>query len=155
MSGAVSGSTIADRSFAELSAQELHDILRLRCDVFVVEQECVYPDVDGRDTEPETRHVSISDHYGAIIAYARCLSDGPDRWRIGRVVTAPTHRSSGHAATLVTHLVESLEGEIILDAQSYLLDWYTNLGFAQTGDEFLEDDIPHIPMRFESSAGKP
>ena len=149
MSGAVSGSTIADRRFNEISVHELHDILRLRCDVFVVEQACVYPDLDGRDTEPETRHIWMSADDGSVIAYVRCLQDAPGQWRIGRVVTAVEHRGSGHAATLVNHAVDSLQGEIVLDAQSYLLDWYNKLGFVQTGDEFLEDGIPHIPMRYQ------
>jgi len=148
MSGSAPGVTIVDRRFDELSALELHDVLRLRSDVFVVEQTCVYPDLDGRDTEPGTRHVWIAGSDTAVTAYARCLKDGPGQWRIGRVVTAPDHRGAGHAATLVSHLVDSLTGEIVLDAQSYLLDWYQRLGFTPDGDEFIEDGIPHIPMRY-------
>ena len=148
MSGAESGPTIADRRFSDLTTVELHGILRLRSEVFVVEQACIYLDIDGHDTEPETRHVWISGADETLVAYARRVDDGPGRSRIGRVVTAPSHRSQGHAARLVSYLVGSLEGVVILDAQSYLLDWYTNLGFAPTGDEFLEDGIPHIPMRY-------
>lgn len=153
MNGAGSGQTIADHQFTDLTTGQLHDILRLRSEVFVVEQSCVYPDVDGRDVEPETRHVWIEGPDQRVIAYARCLSDGPGRWRIGRVVTAPAHRGEGHATRLVAHLVDSVEGEVILDAQSYLLEWYNNLGFSQTGDEFLEDGIPHIPMRSSRGEG--
>ena len=79
MQEAESGLKIADRRFGELSARELHDIVRLRCDVFVVEQRCPYPELDGRDTEAGTRHVWItgnSDDADPIAAYARLLDDG-------------------------------------------------------------------------------
>ena len=142
-----SGLKIADRRFDELSARELHDIMRLRCDVFVVEQACIYPDLDGRDTEPATRHVWVAGSDTPVIAYARCLRDSDGTARIGRVVTAENHRGRGHAARLVTHLVESLEGEVVLDAQTYLLDWYVDLGFERNGENFVEDGIPHTPMR--------
>jgi len=143
---------IIDRSFEELSVWELHDIVRLRCDVFVVEQDCPYPELDGRDTEPGTRHLRI-DHDGDIAAYARALDDGVGAdhlrtVRIGRVVTSPAHRGSGLARRIVTHICETNpDAHLVLDAQSYLVEWYSALGFVASGPEFVEDGIPHVPMR--------
>ena len=76
---------IVDRSFAELTAGEFHDLVRLRVDVFVVEQACAYQELDGRDTEPATRHVWLNDELG-VSAYLRVLGDGDTR-RIGRAVS--------------------------------------------------------------------
>src|SRR3954454_11812413 len=86
-------------SFGELDAGTLYAILKLRCDVFVVEQKCIYADLDGRDTEPGTRHLWLSIG-GHIRAYLRILDDG-DHARIGRVVTAPPARGAGLAGRLV------------------------------------------------------
>lgn len=139
---------IIDKSFGDLTAREVHDIARLRSDVFVVEQSCVYPDLDGRDTEPTTRHLWIAGDDDPIAAYARCLSDESSTFRIGRVVTAPAQRGKGHAGRIVAYLLGRLDGEIILDAQTYLREWYAKLGFVPSGDEFIEDGIAHIPMRY-------
>ncbi|MFW2382224.1 MAG: GNAT family N-acetyltransferase [Acidimicrobiales bacterium] len=130
---------------AELTTVQLHDLLRLRVDVFVVEQNCPYPELDGRDLEPGTTHLWV-DIDGEIAATLRLLTD-PDCHRIGRVATAVDHRGGGHAATLVTHAIELCHGPIELDAQSYLEDWYQRFGFVQHGEEFVEDGIPHVPMR--------
>lgn len=141
---------VVSRTFAELSTSELHDLLRLRCDVFVVEQDCAYHELDGRDPEPGTGHHWIEAD-GAIAAYARTLAEPDGATRIGRVVTAPAHRGAGLAAALVAALVERFGvGEVVLDAQSHLAAWYEHLGFAITGDEFVEDGIPHVPMRLVS-----
>ncbi len=136
---------IVDRRFGRLSVLQLHDILRLRVDVFVVEQECVYPELDGRDTEPDTRHVWIQDDVG-VRAYLRVLDDQEAR-RIGRVVTRADCRSGGLAAALLHHVIESTDGPWVLDAQSYLVGWYLQRGFEVDGEEFIDDGIPHVPMR--------
>lgn len=136
---------IVDRGFAELTAAEFHDLLKLRVDVFVVEQDCAYAEVDGRDRETLTRHVWVVDDVQAV-AYLRILDDGDAR-RIGRVVTAPEARGRGLAARLVDHAVASTEGPWVLDAQSHLQDWYLDRGFTVAGPEFIEDGIPHVPMR--------
>ena len=136
---------LISRSFAELSTRELHDVLRLRSDVFVVEQACVYPDVDGRDAEPGTVHHWI-ERDGTIATYLRVLRDDGSA-RIGRVVTAPAARGDGLAARLVADVAAGIEGELVLDAQTYLTDWYRRLGFETAGDEFVDDGIPHVPMR--------
>ncbi|HWL41683.1 MAG TPA: GNAT family N-acetyltransferase [Ilumatobacter sp.] len=139
---------IHDRAFAELTVAELYDILRLRSEVFVVEQECTYLDPDGRDTDAGTRHVWTG---SPIDAYLRVLDDG-DAHRIGRVVTRPGARSSGLAAQLVEHVLATSAGPWVLDAQSYLTGWYERLGFAVAGAEYLEDGIPHTPMRRATTA---
>jgi ElaA protein len=138
---------VTSRSFDELTARQLHDIVRLRCDVFVVEQRCAYPELDGRDVEPTTGHHWIADGDLAVACYARTLVDPGEVVRLGRVVTAPPSRGRGLAAGLVQTLIERFADRmIVLDAQSHLADWYRTFGFEQSGDEFVEDGIPHTPM---------
>lgn len=130
---------------SELDPATLYAILKLRVDVFVVEQECAYPELDGRDLEPGSLMLWIEID-GAIAAHARLLTDGDDR-RIGRVVTDPRHRGAGLAAVLVHEAVRRAEGHTIrLDAQAHLQGWYGRFGFRADGPEFLEDGIPHVPM---------
>ncbi len=137
---------VEQQSFADLDAATAYAIWRLRQDVFVVEQECPYPDLDGRDTEPGTVHVVMRDG-GDVIGYARVLDDGGE-WRIGRVVLAPAARGRGLADRLMTAALEACPARpVVLDAQSPLVVWYAGLGFAVDGEEFLEDGIPHVPMR--------
>ena len=137
---------ILSKRFDELDARTFHDIVRLRCDVFVVEQQCAYAELDGRDIAPGTRHHWIADVDDVIVAYARTLDDG-GAVRIGRVVTAPQARGRGLAAVLIGHLVETADSELVLDAQSHLAGWYRRFGFETAGEEFEEDGIPHVPMR--------
>ena len=125
---------------------QLHDLLRLRVDVFVVEQQCAYPELDGRDDEPGTRHIWIPDVDSRPMGYLRVLDDGREQ-RIGRVVVAPEHRSDGLARRLLDHALEAHPGPVVLDAQTYLQGWYEQLGFRVSGPEFLEHGIPHVPMR--------
>lgn len=136
-------------SFADLTAAELYAILKLRSEVFVVEQECVYLDPDGRDAEPGTRHVWI-EHSDGVGAYLRILDDGPVH-RIGRVVTAKTARGAGLAGRLLTEALAVIgDRPSVLDAQAYLKDFYARFGYRPTGPEFIEDGIPHIPMLREA-----
>jgi ElaA protein len=135
---------ISDRRLSQLSAHELHDLLKLRVDVFIVEQACPYPELDGRDDDPSTRHVWIADERGPT-AYARLLDDGDVR-RIGRVATRFDARGEGLAGRLVDHLLATSDGPWLLDAQTRLQDWYRGRGFVVTGPEFIEDGIPHVPM---------
>ncbi len=139
---------VTSKTFGELTALELHEILKLRSEVFVVEQDCVYLDPDGRDIEPGTGHHWI-ERSSTFAAYARTLADPDGATRIGRVVTHPTHRGEGLARVLMEYLVAELDGPIVLDAQSYLVPWYESLAFAVTGPEFDDDGIPHVPMRLE------
>ena len=135
-----------EAQFDAISARVWHDIARLRTDVFVVEQECAYPEFDGRDVEPTTRHVWFEAD-GCCIAYLRVLDDGDER-RIGRVVTVRAHRGRGHAARLLEHVLASTQGPWVLAAQTYLRDWYGTFGFDAQGDSFVEYGIPHVVMRW-------
>ena len=133
-------------SFDMLDPYAVYGICKLRQDVFVVEQECAYADLDGRDVDPETRHVllMIDD---ALLGYARVLDDG-DAWRIGRVLLAPDARGRGWADPIMdTALQVCQDRDVVLDAQSPLAGWYATFGFEVTGEEFLDDGIPHLPMR--------
>jgi len=132
-------------AFAELDAGTLYELLKLRAEVFVVEQECAYLDLDGRDPEPGTRHLWFSDAAG-VTTYLRILDDG-DVQRIGRVVTAARARGAGLAGRLLLEALTVIgDRPIVLDAQAHLVGFYGRYGFQQTGPEYLEDGIPHIPM---------
>jgi ElaA protein len=139
--------TLRTACFADLTTAELYALLRLRVDVFVVEQDCPYPELDGRDTEPGTFHVWYGDGDGRPLAYLRVLDDGGVA-RIGRVVTDPAARGGGLGGRLVADALELVgERECVLDAQAHLTGFYGRYGFEATGPEFLEDGIPHVPMR--------
>lgn len=139
----------------DLTLDQLHAILALRVAVFVVEQECPYQEIDGRDLEPETRHVWIEDGNG-IAAYIRILSDpanGPTARRIGRVVTRPDRRGEQLSSSLIQASLEQLGAiDTRLEAQSHLTDYYRGFGYEPDGPEFIEDGIPHTPMSRLASA---
>lgn len=131
-------------SFGSLDARTFHDLVRLRVDVFVVEQRCAYPELDGRDTDPSTVHVWVGD---PPAGYLRLLTEPDGTRRIGRVCVSAGHRGSGLAGQLVATGLE-LAGEhvVVLDAQAHLEDWYAQRGFVRSGAAFVEDGIPHVPM---------
>jgi ElaA protein len=130
-----------------IDPETLYAILKLRVDVFVVEQECAYPELDGRDAEPGAWLLWAS-NADAVAGTLRLLVDPDGRARIGRVATAVDHRGSGVAAKLITAAIDQAgDREIVLDAQSHLQLWYERFGFVQTGEEYLDDGIPHVPMR--------
>jgi ElaA protein len=132
-------------SFAELDSRTAYLLWQLREAVFVVEQQCPYPELDGRDLEPATRHVWAS-YGGQPIACLRVLDDGSHA-RIGRVCVAIEHRSRGLAATLMRAALEVAgDRPSRLSAQSHLVAWYQRLGYTTDGPEFLEDGIAHVPM---------
>lgn len=135
--------------FADLPAGTAYRIWALRADVFVVEQNCPYADLDGRDLEPSTRQVWAEDEDGTVVATLRVLDDHDGEVaRIGRVATAPAFRGRGLAARLMTAAHELAgERDSVLDAQSHLADWYARFGYARNGLDFIEDGIPHTPMR--------
>lgn len=156
----------------QLSPLELYGILQLRSRVFVVEQECLYTDMDGLDLLPGTQHLLLpadepgprpaADAHGGTggwssepLAYARILplevADGPaarDGARsVGRVVTSPDGRGRGLGRRLLDEVVRLFgHGDLTLNAQSHLRDYYGRAGFRVSGPEFLEDGIPHLPM---------
>ena len=130
----------------EVAPRTLYAILRLRVDVFVVEQECPYPELDGRDGEAGALLLWVEDA-GRILGTARLLRDADGRARIGRVVVAPPARGTGLAGVLLERALE-LAGDVdvVLDAQSHLERLYARHGFVVDGPEFVEDGIPHLPM---------
>ncbi|MFC8598894.1 GNAT family N-acetyltransferase [Isoptericola sp. NPDC057191] len=137
----------------ELDARTGYEAWRLRQDVFVVEQDCAYPDLDGRDAEPTTRHVVLLDGAddGRVVATARVLDDG-DVQRIGRVVCHPDARGTGASGVLMRAALDvatttAPHADVVLGAQSPLTGWYGTFGFEPDGPEYLEDEIPHTPMR--------
>ena len=133
-------------SFADLDTTTLYALLKLRSDVFVVEQQCAYADVDGRDTEPGTRHVWLSRDRD-VLAYLRILADDGTE-RIGRVVVAKTERGAGHAGRLLAHALTVIGNrDSVLEAQAQLVGFYQRYGYTATGPQYLEDGIVHVPMR--------
>lgn len=141
--------------FDELSAQQLYDVLALRSQVFIVEQNCVFLDIDGLD--PQTWHLLGTGDDGALRAYARLIPPGlkaPDAL-IGRVVTAPASRGGGTGRALMTEAIAQCERlwpahPITLHAQAHLERFYASFGFASIGEQYMEDGISHQEMRKET-----
>ena len=141
------------KRFEELTVDELYDILKLRVDVFVVEQNCPYPEIDGKDRFGF--HVIMRDEQG-IAAYLRALEPGvsfPEA-ALGRVITAPDRRRCGLGSRLLEEGIRVVRQNmdtpgIRIEAQVYARAFYEAQGFVQTSGEFLEDGIPHIQMFLE------
>jgi ElaA protein len=144
-------------AFDELDSRTAYLLWQLREQVFVVEQECPYLDLDGRDLEPGTRHLWAEED-GRPVAYLRVLEDtgdaeGTEGTRIGRVLVDGGRRGRGLAKRLMEAALDVVGGRPCrLDAQSYLVEWYRGLGFEPSGHEFVEDGIPHVPMRLAQSS---
>ena len=134
-------------AFAELDAAALYELLRLRSEVFVVEQACVFLDLDGRDEEPAAIHLWL-ERDGRMVGYARILP-GAEGTELGRVVTPLAERGTGLGARLMREAMARIDGPIRVKAQARLADWYERFGFEVVGQPFLEDGIPHVPMRFD------
>jgi ElaA protein len=158
--------------FSELTTYELYSIMALRQEVFVVEQNCPYLDADGKDLEgfhllgyadlPEKgeslrgtkQSGSSADDFSGLLAYTRLLPKGVayDNYAsIGRVINAPKVRRRGVGKVLMEESIRQMarlfpNDTVKIGAQSYLLNFYGDLGFISTGDEYLEDDIPHTAM---------
>jgi len=148
----VDSSEIVSRAFSELDPETAYRLWRLRADVFVVEQDCVYPDLDGRDLEPGTRHVFAHED-GGPTAYLRILAEPDGVARIGRVCVAPTHRSAGLAGRLMRAALDEIgDGASVLGAQAHLREWYERFGYVVDGPEYDEDGILHVPMRRPATA---
>jgi ElaA protein len=146
-------------AFDDLPARTAYDVWRLRQQVFVVEQDCPYPDLDGRDLEPTTRHVVLLDEDAEpdaqVVGTLRVLDDG-DWARIGRVVVAPAARGRGLATVLMDEAMAVCgDREVRLDAQTGLTGFYEGYGFEVTGPEFDEDGVMHVPMRRISGPRRP
>ena len=138
------------RRFADLDPRVAYALWALRSRVFVVEQQAVYLDLDGRDIEPGTWHVWCAGPAGVPVATLRVLEDGGEL-RVGRVATEEAHRGRGLAAAMMREVLSRWgSAPVVLDAQTYLEGWYAGFGFLVTGPEFADEDgIPHVPMRRE------
>jgi len=138
---------------SDLGKEQLYALLKLRSEVFVVEQKCAYPDLDGQDLDGDTHHLMGWDN-DQLVAYLRLLdpqSQGGDVV-IGRVVTAPAGRGKGLGHKMMEQALKQAEKHwpqvpIYLSAQAHLQGYYGRYGFVVAGEEYLEDDIPHIGMR--------
>jgi len=140
------GLTLHRARFAELDVQHLYALLKLRQDVFIVEQKCAFPEIDGRDTEPGVTHLWISDAH-APLSYLRVFDYEDGAVRIGRVVTAAHARGRGLSGKLMLAALDLVgERPAQLDAQVDTTSFYARFGFGIAGPEYLEDDIPHILM---------
>jgi ElaA protein len=139
------------RSWAkDLDAATLYELLKLRVEVFVVEQATPYPELDGRDLLAETRHFWLENAEGQVISTLRLMEEHPagqKLFRIGRVCTKRNDRDRGHAARLLqAALAEVGDYPCHINAQTYLADMYGRHGFVRDGEEFLDDGIPHVPL---------
>jgi ElaA protein len=137
--------------FSSLTTKQLFEIYKLRSEVFIVEQNCAYQDIDNMDES--AKHVMLYDN-GVLAAYARLLPPGISYKEpaIGRVVVKKTFRGKDLGKLLMQQCIDQLQdtynnSDIVISAQSYLLKFYGDLGFKAEGQEYLEDDIPHTKMR--------
>lgn len=131
-----------------LDPPTLYSLLRLRIDVFVVEQDCPWQDLDGLDLDPSTRHLWLAPA-GRRAQPLGCLRlvRQPQGWRIGRVCVAREARGRGLAGRLMRAALDEIGDQpCVLDAQSHLAPFYATYGFRVSGAEFVEDGIPHLPM---------
>lgn len=138
------------KPFEALTVYELYDLLKLRSDVFVVEQNCVYLDLDGKDKK--ALHL-IGEYDGKIVAYSRLFDAGIsfDNASIGRVVVDANYRDKKWGHDLMREAIAAIKANfgkdtITIGAQLYLKKFYESHGFLQTSEMYLEDDIPHIEM---------
>ncbi|WP_026836854.1 GNAT family N-acetyltransferase [Gillisia sp. JM1] len=138
------------KTFQELSLKELYEVLALRSEVFVVEQDCIYQDIDGKD-QKALHILGYKDEQ--LVAYTRCFKKGDyfDEASIGRVLVKENHRKHAYGHIIFEASVKEIKSrynsEIIkISAQKYLIKFYESHGFKQIGEGYLEDGIPHIEM---------
>jgi len=141
---------ITIKTFAELTVFELYDLLQLRSEIFVVEQDCVYQDLDGKDVY--ALHI-LGKKNGKIIAYTRCFKPGVyfAEASIGRVIVDAKQRKYRYGHDIMNASIEAIKDRynsdsIKISAQSYLIKFYESHGFHTAGKEYLEDGIPHTEM---------
>jgi ElaA protein len=135
---------------ADLDAPTLYALLRLRVDVFVVEQACAYAELDGRDLEPRARHYWLggSGDPEPVLGCVRLLKEPGGGYRIGRLCLAPRVRGRGLARRLMDAVMAEVGGgACVADAQSPLVDFYERYGFVAEGEPFDWDGVTHVRMR--------
>ncbi len=141
------------KPFEALSTVELYEILKLRIEVFVVEQNCIYQDIDGKDSKA----IHVLGYYnGDLAAYCRIFEAGYyfDEASIGRVIVSPKYRDKKFGHDLMKVAIEAVKNnfnknQITISAQLYLQKFYESHGFVKTSEMYLEDDIPHIQMKIQ------
>lgn len=145
--------TFKFKHFSELTTSEIYDILQLRAEIFVVEQDCVYNDLDGLDKDAIHQFLEKE---GKIVAYSRLLKPGTrfNYYSIGRVVVKESERGTGLGIQMMeeakSYILKNWQADKIkISAQKYLRNFYENLGFKIVSNEYLEDGIPHYGMLFE------
>ena len=141
------------KTFQELESDQLYDLLKLRVEVFVVEQHCAYRELDEYDRHSETQHLSGRNEGGELIAYARILPPGlcHPEVNLGRFVVKADFRKQGIGHQLLQKALQEIAGwwpvmPIRMSAQSHLHRFYAQYGFIQVSDGYLEDGIPHVDM---------
>lgn len=145
---------IALLRFGEMSTRQLYEVLQLRSEIFVVEQDCIYLDPDGKD--PSAYHL-LGYEGGQLAAYTRIFAPGDymDRASIGRVAVAASFRGRGLGREIMKASLEAVVhvlqcNEVAISAQAYLKQFYAELDFEVSGGEYLEDGIPHIKMLWKA-----
>ena len=141
------------RTFHELDTRTLYALLKLRSEVFVVEQNCVYLDPDGKDRHPDTVHLLGMAPDGSLAAYLRILPGGLSYPQVsfGRVLTAPAYRGRGLGDPLVRQALARIQArwpgcDVQIGAQAHLERYYARHGFVPSSEPYLDDGIPHIDM---------
>ena len=141
------------KKFNELNIEEIYKILALRNEIFIVEQECPYLDCDDKDLN--SYHLFLTEN-GQIVSYLRILEKGVsyDEISIGRVAVKKSYRGKGISRKMMLKAIEFIENNlsentIKIQAQAYLLNFYSSLGFKAVSEEYLEDNIPHIDMIYK------
>jgi len=141
---------ITTYTYHQLSKEMLYQIIRLRLEVFVLEQNCIYQDLDNKDQK--AIHL-VGEEEGKLIAYTRLFRKGDyfENASIGRVIVKKESRKKDYGKTIMQKSIEELKNEhneenIEISAQKYLIKFYLDLGFKKIGEEYLEDNIPHIKM---------
>ena len=136
--------------YQDLGQERLYEILKLRLEVFVVEQKCAYQDLDNKDEK--ALHL-VGEENNKIIAYTRIFRKGDffKNSSVGRVLVKKEYRNKDYGRIIMRRSIEKLkedpkEEKIELSAQKYLLKFYSELGFEKKGEEYLEDNIPHVKM---------
>lgn len=138
------------KKFEELNTKELYELLRLRSEIFVVEQDCVYQDIDGKDER--ALHI-LGREDGILVAYTRCFKAGDyfDEAAIGRILVHENYRKLGYGHEITKASIEAIKtyykaDTIKISAQTYLVIFYESHGFKTIGDRYMEDGIPHMAM---------
>ena len=139
------------KAWDQLSSKEINDIFSLRSEVFIVEQECIYQDVDGKDEKADHVLLIINNQ---LVGYTRVFNENIyfKEASFGRAVVKKSHRGEGYGHLLVEksleHLKTNKQSPIKISAQSHLKEFYSSHGFVAKGEEYMEDGIPHTAMYY-------